>query len=90
MYDFQNKTINKLLVIGASILGFIIFTLILPGVVSTVLICIFLWSFMGLIGWSMGRMSGKIEDVEGVPFYKEVKFYEYIARGPITLIKYFQ
>lgn len=89
MYDFKNQVVNKLLVVLACFIGFIIFTIVLPGVVSTILIVAFLWAFCGLTGWSMGRMSGDISNEENVPFYKETAFYEHIARGPITLMKYF-
>lgn len=87
MYDFKNPIINKLALILACFIGFVILALILPGVVNTVLIVTFLWVVSGLAGWSMGRINGTIADEEGVPFYKEIKFYEYIARGPITLLK---
>lgn len=87
MYDFKNPIINKLALILACFIGFVILTLILPSVVNIVLIVTFLWVVSGLAGWSMGRINGTIADEEGVPFYKEIKFYEYIARGPITLLK---
>ena len=90
MYDFKNSALNKLLVVLACVIGFIIFTLMLPGVVTTILLVTFLWAVCGLTGWSMGRMSGTIEDETDVPFYKEAKFYEHIARGPITFIRYFK
>ena len=90
MYDFKNSAVNKMLVVAACFIGFIIFTLILPGVVSTIMLVTFLWAVCGLTGWSMGRISGAIEDEPDVPFYKETKFYEYIARGPITFFKYFK
>ena len=88
MYDFKNPVINKMLLIAACFMGFVILTLILPGVVSTILLVTFMWAVTGLIGWSLGRSTGDIPDEEGVPFYKESKFWEYIARGPITLAKY--
>lgn len=90
MYDFKNAVVNKLLLILACFIAFVIVTLLLPTVVTTVLTIGFLWAVCGLAGWSMGRLSGKVEDEVDVPFYKEVEFYEYIARGPITLIKYFK
>ena len=88
MYDFKNQMVNKMLLIGACFIGFIILSLILPGVVTAVLVVTFLWGVSGLTGWSLGRASGDISDEEGVPFYKESQFYEYIAMGPITLAKY--
>ena len=90
MYDFENSAVNKMLVAAVSFIGFIIFTLILPGVVSTIMTVTLFWSLCGLICWSLGRISGTVEDETDVPFYKETKFYEYIARGPISFIKYFE
>ena len=88
MYDFKNQDVNKMLMIASCFIGFIILSLILPGVVTAILVVSFLWIVAGLIGWSLGRDAGDIPDEEGVPFYQESKFYEYIARGPITLAKY--
>lgn len=89
MYDFKNKTLNKIMLAVACFIAFVIVTLILPGVVGTILLVSFLWIVCGLTGWSMGRMNGKIESTEGVHLFKDVNFYEHIAWGPITLIKYF-
>jgi len=63
--------------------------LLLPGVVSTVLVVSFIWLICGLIGWGIARTSGEVADEEGVPFYKETKFHEYLVRGPVNLFKYF-
>lgn len=89
MYDFKNAVINKILLISACFIGFVILALILPGV-NFILTLTFIWAALGLAGWGIGRSNGTIEDEPGVPFYKETKFYEYIARGPITLIKMLQ
>ena len=90
MYDFKNSIVNKLLLALACFVAFVIVTLLLKTLVMWVLGLTFLWSACGLAGWSMGRLSGTVEDEVDVPFYKEVKFYEHIARGPFTLIKYFK
>ena len=89
MYDFQNKVINKLLLIAAAFLGFVVITALLPGVVGTIMFVSFVWVVCGLIGWGIARVDGKVEDVEGVPFYQEASFWEYIVRGPVNLFKYF-
>ena len=90
MYNFKDGFLNKVLMVVGGFVAFMIFTAILPGVVEFILSVIFIWSACGLAGWAFGRNSGEIEDEAGVPFYKEVKFYEYIAKGPITLVKYFK
>ena len=90
MYDFKNPILNKILLALACFVAFVITTMIIPGVIGTIFFIAFIWAITGLTGWSMGRMSNSIEDTEGVPFYKEPKFYEHVVRGPITLIKYFK
>jgi hypothetical protein len=89
MYDFKNPILNKILIALACFIAFVVTTLILPGVVGTILLVSFLWVIFGLAGWSMGRMNGKIESTEGVNIFKDVIFYEHLVRGPITCFKYF-
>ncbi len=91
MYDFKNSFVNKLIGIAVAFVAFIILSLALPGVVSTILIVTFFWLCCGLIGWGVDRIAGngKVEDEEGVPFYKEDKFIEYLVRGPVNLFRYF-
>jgi len=86
MYDFKNKVINGLLLAAGVFVGFVIAAFML-GTIEFIILLSFVWAVCGLAGWGIGRMSGKIEDEVGVPFYKEAKFYEYIARGPISFMK---
>ena len=88
MYDFKNDLINKILMVVGGFVAFIMFAAILPVIVEFIFTVVFLWTLSGLIGWTLGRNSGDIVDEEGVPFYKETKFYEYLAQGPVTLFKY--
>jgi len=88
MYDFKNQSLNKLLKIAGYSLGFIILTLILPSVVNFVLTVAIIWAILGLVGWSIGKTLGKIKSRPGIPFYRDTEFYEHIACGLITLLKY--
>lgn len=73
---------------ATALLVFFVFMMVMPGVVCFIVLVSMLWAMAGLAGWGIGRMNGKIEDADGVPFYKEPSFYEHISRGPISLYQY--
>lgn len=89
MYDFKNRIMNEVLLSVGAFLGFMITALILPEIVSFILLIIFFWLSCGVASWSIQRAKGKIEEVDGVPFYKSEKFLEYLLMGPITFWQYF-